>query len=177
MAPPNSRSFSVSVVLPASGWEMMANVRRRATSDANGVTTTPSVATTSTGTLRDLFMASMSQIEAAKSRRPWRAWQLVVDSYRKSAMGTATPAHLDWARQTGGGRRDLLLGNGNRVGVDRSWARADRRPQTQFRPIRTGRPPPESAPGSSRQIRRQGIRGRHLQYRRTCKAAPNEAPR
>src|SRR5579872_1631294 len=29
IAPPNSSSFSVSVVLPASGWEMMANVRRR----------------------------------------------------------------------------------------------------------------------------------------------------
>src|SRR5467141_2599908 len=29
MAPPNSRSFSVRVVLPASGWEMMANVLRR----------------------------------------------------------------------------------------------------------------------------------------------------
>ncbi len=28
MAPPNSSSFSVSVVLPASGWEMMAKVRR-----------------------------------------------------------------------------------------------------------------------------------------------------
>src|SRR5689334_11819290 len=27
MAPPNSSSFSVSVVLPASGWEMMAKVR------------------------------------------------------------------------------------------------------------------------------------------------------
>lgn len=32
IAPANSSSFSVSVVLPASGWEMMANVRRRATS-------------------------------------------------------------------------------------------------------------------------------------------------
>src|SRR6202046_1587591 len=30
MAPPNSNSFSVSVVLPASGCEMMAKVRRRA---------------------------------------------------------------------------------------------------------------------------------------------------
>jgi hypothetical protein len=30
MAPPNSSSFSVSVVLPASGWEMIAKVRRRA---------------------------------------------------------------------------------------------------------------------------------------------------
>src|ERR1044072_198527 len=36
MAPPNSRSFSVSVVLPASGWEMIAKVRRRATSLASG---------------------------------------------------------------------------------------------------------------------------------------------
>jgi hypothetical protein len=32
MAPPNSSSFSVSVVLPASGWEMMAKVRRFCTS-------------------------------------------------------------------------------------------------------------------------------------------------
>src|SRR5690606_26237650 len=32
IAPPNSSSFSVSVVLPASGWEMMAKVRRRAAS-------------------------------------------------------------------------------------------------------------------------------------------------
>ena len=30
MAPPNCSSFSVSVVLPASGWEMIANVRRGA---------------------------------------------------------------------------------------------------------------------------------------------------
>src|SRR5436190_1461929 len=36
MAPPNSNSFSVSVVLPASGWEMIAKVRRRATSLASG---------------------------------------------------------------------------------------------------------------------------------------------
>ena len=36
MAPPNSSSFSVSVVLPASGWEMIANVRRRATSSESG---------------------------------------------------------------------------------------------------------------------------------------------
>jgi hypothetical protein len=32
MAPPYSSSFSVSVVLPASGWLMMANVRRRSIS-------------------------------------------------------------------------------------------------------------------------------------------------
>src|SRR5581483_6812569 len=35
MAPPNSSSFSVNVVLPASGWEMMANVRRRLISSAS----------------------------------------------------------------------------------------------------------------------------------------------
>lgn len=34
IAPENSSSFSVSVVLPASGWEMMANVRRRRVSGA-----------------------------------------------------------------------------------------------------------------------------------------------
>ena len=36
IAPPNSSSFSVSVVLPASGWEMMAKVRRRSISSASG---------------------------------------------------------------------------------------------------------------------------------------------
>src|SRR4249920_2039110 len=36
IAPENSSSFSVSVVLPASGWEMMAKVRRRATSTESG---------------------------------------------------------------------------------------------------------------------------------------------
>src|SRR4051812_22485738 len=36
IAPPNSSSFSVSVVLPASGWEMIAKVLRRATSLASG---------------------------------------------------------------------------------------------------------------------------------------------
>ena len=35
MAPPYSSSFSVSVVLPASGWDMMAKVRLRATSVFN----------------------------------------------------------------------------------------------------------------------------------------------
>src|SRR5690242_12315148 len=37
MAPPNNKSFSVSVVLPASGCEMIAKVRRRSTSAASGV--------------------------------------------------------------------------------------------------------------------------------------------
>jgi hypothetical protein len=34
MAPPKSSSFSVKVVLPASGWAMIAKVRRRAISAA-----------------------------------------------------------------------------------------------------------------------------------------------
>src|SRR3569832_941398 len=42
MAPPNSRSFSVSVVLPASGCEMIAKVRRRSPSAASGVWATES---------------------------------------------------------------------------------------------------------------------------------------
>src|SRR5271165_6434371 len=37
MAPPNSRIFSVSVVLPASGCEMIAKVRRRATGLSSGM--------------------------------------------------------------------------------------------------------------------------------------------
>src|SRR5687768_14564795 len=37
MAPPNSKSFSVSVVLPASGCEMIAKVRRRAASAARSM--------------------------------------------------------------------------------------------------------------------------------------------
>ena len=37
MAPLNSSSFSVSVVLPASGWLMMAKVRRRRTSLPSGL--------------------------------------------------------------------------------------------------------------------------------------------
>ena len=36
IAPENSSSFSVSVVLPASGWEMIAKVRRRRVSAAKG---------------------------------------------------------------------------------------------------------------------------------------------
>ena len=35
IAPPNSSSFSVSVVLPASGCEMIAKVRRRAASSGD----------------------------------------------------------------------------------------------------------------------------------------------
>ena len=55
MAPPNSSSFSVSVVLPASGWEMMAKVRRRSTSAASGVSGIESAAASG------LFMGRMWQ--------------------------------------------------------------------------------------------------------------------
>ena len=37
IAPPASSRFSVSVVLPASGWEMIAKVRRRAASAAGAM--------------------------------------------------------------------------------------------------------------------------------------------
>src|SRR5690349_4216110 len=39
IAPENSSSFSVSVVLPASGWEMIAKVRRRLVSEAKVIET------------------------------------------------------------------------------------------------------------------------------------------
>ena len=62
IAPPNSSSFSVSVVLPASGWEMMAKVRRRATSAASGVSGIESAADTG------LFMGRMWQGKRGLSR-------------------------------------------------------------------------------------------------------------
>src|ERR1700752_265155 len=49
MAPPNSSSFSVSVVLPASGCEMIANVRRRRISSARSVMASPGSAGGSAG--------------------------------------------------------------------------------------------------------------------------------
>ncbi len=63
IAPPNSRSFSVSVVLPASGCEMMANVRRRAISRASVRS-------------EALISASVSRIlrSTAASSRPTVAW-------------------------------------------------------------------------------------------------------
>src|SRR4051812_14726576 len=64
IAPPNSRSFSVSVVLPASGWEMMAKVRLRATSVLSGDAVSEGASPAST----ILFMAGMWQGKAAGSR-------------------------------------------------------------------------------------------------------------
>src|SRR6202022_4114046 len=52
IAPPNSSSFSVSVVLPASGCEMIAKVRRRATSAAIGERDGDSVAIASSDMTR-----------------------------------------------------------------------------------------------------------------------------
>ena len=74
MAPPNSKSFSVSVVLPASGWEMMAKVRRRSTSTASGVEASES------GRSTGLFMGRMWQGKRCGSRvagfRWARGWPL-----------------------------------------------------------------------------------------------------
>ena len=60
MALPSSSSFSVTVVLPASGWETIAKVRRRATAPA-------SASEASAGTR---FEAAMD--EAGSSRAPHR---------------------------------------------------------------------------------------------------------
>src|SRR4051812_1293179 len=64
IAPPNNRSFSVSVVLPASGWEMMAKVRLRATSALSGDERSDGASAAST----ILFMAGMWQGKTARSR-------------------------------------------------------------------------------------------------------------
>src|SRR6201996_8597084 len=63
MAPPNSSSFSVSVVLPASGWEMIANVRRRATSSESGERTVESAVTATS-----VMAASVWQGKGRQSR-------------------------------------------------------------------------------------------------------------
>src|SRR3954447_14004312 len=55
MAPAYSSSFSVSVVLPASGWEMMAKVRRRATSRSSSVCSDASVSAFTTYYCTSLF--------------------------------------------------------------------------------------------------------------------------
>src|SRR5262245_28896856 len=70
IAPPNSSNFSVSVVFPASGWEMIANVRRRSTSEASGVTAIESELT------KGLFIVCMwpqkqqNQADAGPACRP-----------------------------------------------------------------------------------------------------------
>src|SRR5689334_17726127 len=63
MAPPNSRSFSVSVVLPASGWEMMAKVRRRSISSASGERLWPAP-----GARIGAFMGAYLQSQGLNSR-------------------------------------------------------------------------------------------------------------
>src|SRR3954451_1771827 len=73
IAPPNSRSFSVSVVLPASGWEMMAKVRRRSTSVASA-----DRAGAPSGARMGMFMARwMWQFRPLRSRseRPEQGWR------------------------------------------------------------------------------------------------------
>src|SRR6476619_2775780 len=72
IAPPNSNSFSVSVVLPASGCEIIANVRRRSTSAASGVRAIESEVTTG------LFMGRMWQGKRAGSRGRFSQRSLVL---------------------------------------------------------------------------------------------------
>ena len=68
MAPPNSSSFSVSVVLPASGCEMIANVRRRRISAARSVMALqPGSAGGSAG-------GRSTRLSTAASSRPPAAW-------------------------------------------------------------------------------------------------------
>src|ERR1700752_3660339 len=75
IAPPNSSSFSVNVVLPASGWEMMAKVRRRSTSVVSGVRAAPSAGAPS-GARMGIFMVTwMCQFRGQQSRAGWAGLQ------------------------------------------------------------------------------------------------------
>src|SRR5512136_495033 len=89
MAPPNSSNFSVSVVLPASGCEMIAKVRRRSTSAASGVFGIESEASSA------LFTRRMWQGKPAESRGPTRTTD------RPTEPGAAIGLILSNARQAG----------------------------------------------------------------------------
>src|SRR5262245_38221729 len=81
MAPPNRSNFSVSVVLPASGCEIIANVRLRSTSVASGV------AAIESEVARGLFIACMWPQIRAKSSRMGRVGALDLETLmvRRSA--------------------------------------------------------------------------------------------
>ena len=68
MAPENSSSFSVSVVLPASGWEMMAKVRRRRTWVARTADMAAAPSRDRTGALEVRGNPGLSQGVAASPR-------------------------------------------------------------------------------------------------------------
>src|ERR1700733_5648050 len=65
IAPPNSSSFSVSVVLPASGWEMIAKVLRRL------------ISLTISASFTDNFLARVHNSSQKKTLRFWsgHAWR------------------------------------------------------------------------------------------------------
>ncbi|KAG1255107.1 hypothetical protein G6F66_014938 [Rhizopus arrhizus] len=72
-APPNSSSVSVSAVLPAAGWEMMAKVRRR---DASLATSDMAVAPARGAFQRDkrpIIPAGAGQRPMPPSAPAWRA--------------------------------------------------------------------------------------------------------
>src|SRR4051812_44526437 len=99
IAPPNSRSFSVSVVLPASGWEMMAKVRRRSTSVASA-----DRAGAPSGARMDMFMTGwMWQFPPLRSRseRAEQGWRRLGPAIRRDPS-----AHYG----RGGGDGNLLGG-------------------------------------------------------------------
>src|SRR5690606_4382073 len=71
IAPPNSSSFSVRVVLPASGWAMIANVRRRRTSRTrSGPPVATAVSGDDIGECEDGWTGSV--IVSSARRRPFR---------------------------------------------------------------------------------------------------------
>src|SRR5512137_1329126 len=107
IAPPNSSNFSVSVVLPASGWEMIAKVRRRATSAASGVRDGDSAAAMARSDMNRAFgrETGLDQVDRYRAYRYCAAkLQSVIARQRYRPIGQ---------RRDAGGSRD-----GNHPGID-----------------------------------------------------------
>src|SRR5690606_25819979 len=136
IAPPNSSSFSVSVVLPASGCEMIAKVRRRAASAAtSGMAKAPAGATGMRGGCGLYGL-----------RRPRRAPDCRLAERILLSGGEATAFCLFTFRLSPG-RRESRNGGGGGPWVRNKGGGVGRRPAPGD--IRTqGSPPPQ--PASSR---------------------------
>src|SRR5688500_832138 len=104
MAPPYSRSFSVSVVLPASGWLMMAKVRRRAISAA--------------AVRRTAVCIELGSVRVRKGNGPSTP-EAVGRAARQDPLAARGP-HLAFARRlgrTGSDRRRNRMNRGSKLMV------------------------------------------------------------
>src|SRR5437763_1638315 len=113
MAPPNSNSFSVSVVLPASGWEMMAKVRRRATSSESGDRDGDS-AVAAMSDISRAFGRESGLDQAAKKLPRYRDLSAGLQSIQRPIKSLSQEYH----RPIGRRRHDSRGRNGDDPGID-----------------------------------------------------------